>query len=153
MQDGAASTPLESNSIDSDLARLAQIAGLLETTTAFNERLDLANERDAIRARWKAPPLGSLSNERLAGYLASLHTQIEGVLRRHIPMANMGARGGDGSGIDPLFIMENNRKVDEEAGLDELIALREAAKVEQLKRNIHRPDDVSGVGPSRDETV
>lgn len=146
MQDGAASTPLESDSIDSDLARLAQIAELLDTVTAFSERLDLTNEREVIRARWKAPPLGSLSDDRLAGYLTSLHKQIEAVVHRHIPMANMGARGGDGSGIDPLFIMQNNRKVDEEAGLDELITLREAAKTEQLKRKRMRASDATGGG-------
>lgn len=120
--------------IDTDLARLNELRELLLTTTDFKDRLLLTTEQADIRLRWNTNPVAAMSDEQLASQLDSLWQRIDAVQGNHIPIGNMGTRGGDGSGLDPRFIMETNEVIDENAGLDELLRLRDQIKAEQSSR-------------------
>ncbi len=107
------------------IVELADVQAALATAPEddYEARADLRSRQDALRAEAAkvrdAQPLDALGEAELRGRLERLERQRDRHLSAHIGHS-AAAQTGEGGGIDPKYVHDLHRQMDEAAGLAEL---------------------------------
>ncbi len=107
------------------IGELADVQARLAATPedAYGARADLRSRQDALRAEAAemraATPLDTLQEAELRGRLERLEAQRDRHLSAHLGHS-AAAQTGEGGGIDPAYVHQLHRQMDEAAGLAEI---------------------------------